>query len=323
MNCPLCNQKTENFITRKLRKGESQNVYYCSLCDLGFLENLKTNAEIKNYYQESYRREFKPNLKKDTSPEELFNCYVEFQEERIKLLEPFLDKEKRLLEIGCSAGMFLYHVRDRVKEVVGLDFDHKSADYASEKCNCSVYAGQLIDTPLQKKSFDVICLFQTLEHIRSPLELILQIKEYLKSDGILYIEVPNLYDALLSTYNIPYYQQFYYHTAHLYYFSKRSLSLLLRNASFSGNFHFTQDYNILNHFYWIFNNRPQPTCIPGLSRPEFPFYQGVDKNVRNRLNSFLDLFNQEYGKILFQFEITSNISFIGSIEEAKIKDSIT
>lgn len=315
MNCPLCNQKTKNIIAKKLRNKENRNVYYCSLCDLGFLADLKTDAQIKKYYQESYRREFKPDLEKDTEPEELFNCYVNFQEERIKLLEPYLDKEKRLLEIGCSAGMFLYHVRGRVKDIVGADFDHKAAEYASKKCNCTVYTDPLIDTPLERKSFDIICLFQTLEHVRAPLEFILQIKEYLKNNGILYIEVPNLYDSLLSTYNIPYYQQFYYHSAHIYYFSKKSLSLLLRKAGFSGNFYFTQDYNILNHFHWIFNNRPQPSCIPGLSKPEFPFYERVYKDVKNGLNSFLNLSNQEYKKILSQFEITSNISFIGSIEK--------
>lgn len=278
---------------------------------MGFIENSKTDTEIKNYYRENYRREFKPEIENDSAPEDLFNFYVNFQQERLKLLKPFFSKKKRLLEIGCSAGMFLYHVRDKFKEVVGLDFDHSSAEYASKKCGCAVYTDNLIDAPLQKRSFDVISLSQTLEHVGSPLEFLLQVREYLSKEGILYIEVPNLYDALLSTYSVPYYQEFYYHSAHLYYFSKKSLGLLLQKAGISGNFHFTQDYNILNHFYWMHNNRPQASCIPGLSKPEFLFQEKVNRDVKDRLNSFLDMMDKKYKKMLSQLEITSNISFIG------------
>jgi len=249
MICPLCNCETDRVLTPKIRSGESRSVYYCEKCDLGFLDDSRTDDDLRAFYQKKYREEYKPELKAKADSEKLFDSYVDFQHDRIRLIEPFLNKEKKLLEIGCSAGMFLCHMRDRVQEIIGIDFDINSAEYAKNKCNCKVYTDPIIDTPLEKKSFDLICAFQVLEHVRSPLEFLLQLKDYLKDDGILFVEVPNLHDILVSTYDLKYHEQFYFHAAHLYYFSKKSLSLLFGKAGLVGDFHFTQVYNIINYIF--------------------------------------------------------------------------
>jgi 2-polyprenyl-3-methyl-5-hydroxy-6-metoxy-1,4-benzoquinol methylase len=311
VNCPLCNNETKNVLTRELRRGERRIVYYCQDCDLGFLDDYKTEKELRDYYQRAYREKHRPDLRAAANPEDLFNSYVNFQQDRVRLIEPYLDKQKRLLEMGCSAGMFLHHIRDRVKQAVGIDFDQNSAEYASKKCDCEVYTTQLVDTPLKNRSFEIICAFQILEHVKSPYEFLSQIKNYLTDNGILYLEVPNLYDVLISSYKLPKHQKFYYHSAHLYYFSQRSLSLLLGKLGFSGQFYFTQDYNIVNHFNWILNDSPQDSCRPGLSIPQFPFRENVSMEVQNQLNSFLRNFDDEYKALLSNLKLTSNIAFIG------------
>ena len=136
-------------------------------------------------------------------------------------------------------------------------------------------------------------------------------REYLKDNGVLYIEVPNLHDVLVSIYDLPNHKNFYYHSAHLYYFSKKSLNILFEKAGFEGHLYFMQDYSILNHFHWILNDMPQSSCMQGLCTPEFPFQKRVTDDIKSRMNTLLRRFNEEYKQLLTDLEITSNISFVG------------
>lgn len=311
MRCPFCSRETDRVLTTKLRRGEERKVYYCEPCDLGFLENMKAENELKAYYQEEYRKEYKPDLIKDTNPRELFDSYVNFQAERLHHIAPYLNESKTLLEVGCSAGQFLCHVTARVGEAVGIELDQTAADFAAARCGCKVYSDYLGNTDLPQNYFDIICAFQTLEHVANPSEFIMALKAYLKDDGVLYLEVPNLGDALVSTYDLPRHRQFYYHAAHTYYFSKRSLEIILRKTGFDGDFFYSQDYNLLNHFQWLINDAPQSGCMAGLARPTFNFRDDVAENVKHDLNAFLGRIDTEYKNLLIQWCIASNIGFIG------------
>lgn len=309
--CPLCGKPTRLSLADKLRRGESRTVYYCPACDLGFLAETGSQEQLNAYYRRQYRKEYKPDISTQTAPAELFKTYSGFQSGRLSLISPFLGKKTRLLEIGCSAGMFLWHARKLVGEAVGMDFDSASAKYASRKCGCPVYTSAISETPLRKGSFDVICAFQTLEHVRDPLAFVREAGEYLKPGGVLFIEVPNLKDALVSSYDLPYHSQFYYHAAHLYYFSRRSLGTLLAKAGFTGQFHFTQDYNLVNHLNWVTNDLPQKNCLSGLSSPRFVFKRDVPAGARHRLDGFLEESDRAYKKLLSELGLTSNIAFVG------------
>ena len=154
-------------------------------------------------------------------------------------------------------------------------------------------------------------MFQVLEHLENPLEFLKQIKKYLKSSGIIYIEVPNLRDALIHAYNLPHHYKFYFHKTHLWYFTKQSLMKMMGKAGFKGRIFFTQDYNILNHMHWLDCDSPQTDCIKGLSVPLLPFRNTMELAKKARLSKFMRKIDLEYKKILTKLEIASNISFIG------------
>lgn len=197
MVCILCKKNANKVITKELRNGKKLQVFYCKKCDFGMLSHNSTESELKKYYAGKYRKIASPRLGFATSPKELFETAVPFQQDRIRLLKKHLGKTKRLLEVGCSAGMFLWHARKHVKEAVGIDYDSRSAKYAAHKCGCKTYDKDIEETNLKEKSFDIICAFQTLEHAQDPTGFISRYKKYLKLDGIMVIEVPNLRDALV------------------------------------------------------------------------------------------------------------------------------
>jgi len=313
MTCLLCNKKINKIIATKIRNGENRNVYYCDKCELGMLDNEKNEEELKKFYSKEYREKFKPKIDKKTTPQELFDTYSLFQQNRVNLIKKHLKKNVRLLEIGCSAGMFLYQIKKHIKEIVGIDYDLESAKFASEKCDCAVFTEEIEKTNLEKKTFDIICAFQTLEHIKNPYNFLSTIIQYLKPGGIIYLEVPNLNDILIHAYNLPYYYNFYFHSAHLWYFTDKSFKKIAQKTGLKGNIYFSQDYNFLNHMNWIINDFPQESCIPGLSLPSFPIRSGASAKTKNTLDKFIKNTDKRYKKMLANLGIASNISFIGKV----------
>ena len=177
MKCHLCNKDTPAIIANQLRSGEKKKIFYCEECSLGILDNNQSEEELKKFYDEEYRKKFKPKLDTDSNPEDLFNIYTHFQKSRMDLIKDFLSKDMKLLEIGCSAGMFLFHVKDLVKQVTGLDYDSNSANFTSEKCSCKTFTTDLDETGLKENNFDIICAFQVLEHVKNPTEFLNKVKK--------------------------------------------------------------------------------------------------------------------------------------------------
>lgn len=314
MICSLCHKNIRTVIAKELRGGEKSPVFYCSNCQLGMLGSPLSQRELKNFYDKSYRKTASPKLGMPTNPQELFEAAVSFQSDRLRLLKERFSKKKRLLEIGCSAGMFLWHARDYVREVVGIDYDSRSAKFASRKCGCKVYTTDIEQTDLKENSFDIICAFQTLEHAKDPVDFVRKYKKYLKRGGTMAIEVPNLRDALLYAYNLPNHKKFFFHASHLWYFTEKSLSRLMKSCSFKGSIYYIQDYNIFNQMNWVINDEPQPSPIPGLSEPFFNFRKGIEPQIKSALNNFINEANLAYKKKLTELKITSNIFYIGKIK---------
>ena len=73
----------------------------------------------------------------------------------------------------------------------------------------------------------------------------------------LYIEVPNINDALLKLYDVEDYHRFHFFKDHLHYFSRMSLQETIRQAgvqevTISGHSRF----GLANHLYWLKEGRP-------------------------------------------------------------------
>ncbi len=311
MKCPLCNKKISKIITDELRDGTRQKVFFCEQCELGMLDAHVSEDSLKKYYNKEYRSIGKPKLSSISDPAELFEIYQEFQGDRLRLLTPHFGKTKKLLEIGCSSGMFLYRVKNKVGTIAGIDYDTNAAAYAAKKCECSVYTTDPEKTPLEKESFDIVTAFQVLEHVKSPTKFIKDIGDYLKPDGIMAIEIPNLTAALLSVYDLPFYKKFFFHKSHLWYHTEKSLGKLMAMCGYHGKIHYVQDYNFINHMNWIINDRPQPDCRPGMRPPSFPFRNDAPVVIKKALQGFIIKTDTEYKKILNRFKATANLLYIG------------
>jgi 2-polyprenyl-3-methyl-5-hydroxy-6-metoxy-1,4-benzoquinol methylase len=96
-------------------------------------------------------------------------------------------KPDSVLEVGCGAGEFLSRIAGCVDDTMGLDINESALSIARSKgLNVSNQ-----DTHRLDKSFDMIFLFQVLEHLESPREIISALVKKLNPGGCLVLAVPN------------------------------------------------------------------------------------------------------------------------------------
>ena len=304
-DCPLCNTPTERVLTHVLRRGTGV-VFHCEVCDLGFLVGEKVDP--KEFYACDYRRTASHRAAGGTThPQELFDVYSRYQAGRLDAVLPRLSKDSTVLEIGASAGQFLFHLEGKCARRCAIELDKSCCDFMT---GMGIEADHnfLVESRFAGDKFDVVVAFQTMEHVEHPRAFVDDIRSVLKPGGTAFIEVPNLYDGLRSVWAIPEYEKFYFHSDHPFYFSAASLKMIARGAGFKKpTVRFTQDYNLLSVINWFTSRGPLPDCHVGLSPIKF---EGENIRMAHWLSSELSHLNDLYIEKLASIGATSTLMMI-------------
>jgi len=97
----------------------------------------------------------------------------------------------RLLDVGCATGIFLQGIRNCGNwEPYGVEINEHVAHIAQEH-GLDVRLGTLEQAGFADGFFDVVTLWDVLEHLHDPAGSLREIYRILKSDGLLVIRVPN------------------------------------------------------------------------------------------------------------------------------------
>jgi len=93
---------------------------------------------------------------------------------------------KSVLDIGSSMGLILKILKEKYNcKVIGVEICEKFREYSHKIGIKTVESIKELKT-----KFDLITIFQTLEHLTEPMEMLKNIRRRLTKDGILLIEVP-------------------------------------------------------------------------------------------------------------------------------------
>lgn len=97
------------------------------------------------------------------------------------------------LEIGCSSGFFLEELLAQgFHEVHGCEPSLEAKALAVDAVKPGIHSGFFTDKAYPDQSFDLICAFQTLDHLSEPLDMLATCFRKLKPGGLLYIIVHNV-----------------------------------------------------------------------------------------------------------------------------------
>jgi SAM-dependent methyltransferase len=100
----------------------------------------------------------------------------------LRHLPPRLPAVGRLLDVGCAAGFFLAEAK-RFYEVQGVELSTWSSAYARERLGLPVVTGTLQQAALPSAHFDVITLWDVIEHVPDPVPLLTEAARVLRPGG--------------------------------------------------------------------------------------------------------------------------------------------
>jgi SAM-dependent methyltransferase len=97
-----------------------------------------------------------------------------------------------LLDVGCATGDFLARMRRHgAWELTGLEQDQHAASMARQEYGLEVYTGPLDEVELAQGGFDVVTMWDVIEHVPRPGASLRRIGEWLRPGGWLIMRTPD------------------------------------------------------------------------------------------------------------------------------------
>jgi 2-polyprenyl-3-methyl-5-hydroxy-6-metoxy-1,4-benzoquinol methylase len=115
---------------------------------------------------------------------------------KCKYVQKYLYGKAIVADIGCGVGIETDFIQSLGAFVVGVDIDFDLLKIAKNHLpneNTQLLAGDAHHLPFREKAFCVVVMFDVLEHLNDPLQVLTHISIILKDEGILILGVPNKY----------------------------------------------------------------------------------------------------------------------------------
>lgn len=226
--CYLCGENT-------LKTMFSEGIYKVSRCNsCTFIEvfpKLPPNELLKIYDKGYFHSKDAKNYGYLNYLKEKENYLLTFRK-RLKLVETLipLNKNKKVLEVGFAYGFFLLVCEnERFSNLTGVEIARVGYDYATKYLKHSkLLLGEVRD--IKNDKFDYIFLWDIIEHLHDPKEMIKRCYQLLTNAGYLIIETQNVDSFAAKLFGKKWWH--YKHKEHIYHFNKKTMKMLIKNEKF-------------------------------------------------------------------------------------------
>lgn len=205
-------------------------VVRCRSCHLIYVKNPPTDEQRSRLYS------FDAGYHTDLHREETSRAFHERESiANLKILLKHVSSGS-LLDIGCSTGLFLKAAREIGWSGEGLEYSQDTARIAREENGICVTAGELKSSTFAINSFDVVTMWDVLEHVSDPLHTLRLIRDIITPTGWLIVKTPDA-DGLFPSLSLKLAKLLGYwgHAeppGHLYQFSTQTLGSMVELAGF-------------------------------------------------------------------------------------------
>lgn len=215
--CPLCAGTALR--AAPIQPNPPFGLQQCSKCNIIFLSPRPPANAMSQYYTEFYESDgnFQKSSRQDNRARRHF-----------RRLRQAAVRPGRLLEVGAGDGYFLKVAQDEGWEIEGLELSRPRIERARTWFDINLKCGDLSDMPFPAASFDAIVMFQLIEHVHHPQDLLKRVYELLRPQGIMMLSTPNVLAYArkgreVNSWRIP---------RHLFFFTPLTLVRTVENIGF-------------------------------------------------------------------------------------------
>lgn len=200
-----------------LVKTRFYNFIICKNCDIIHANPIPSGKQLDKLYGQDYYVFNNDREKKD----------ILIAKQHLHNLLKY-KKKGSLLDVGCAKGYFLNEARKKGFDVQGIEISESARNFGVDNFKLQIYSGTL-DGFQSKNKFDIITMYDLIEHLPNPLVNLKKVSSLLKDDGLLIVETPN-FDSVyrqLSPFTRYWsgYNQFY-----IIFFNSRSISYIMKKV---------------------------------------------------------------------------------------------
>lgn len=187
--CTACNHANPRWRVRRLTP--VLQLLVCTGCGVQRLHPMPTPDEIHSHYQRYY-------LTRPESAESVMRLARRHEPVSDWLMARLPSGPLRVLDVGFGSGAFLVAMAERGHAVYGLDVSEQNVsqlrDFAASRglgINVADLRGGPPAEAFGDQCFDLVTLFQVVEHLTDPLELLRRLAKRQPPGGRLYLECSN------------------------------------------------------------------------------------------------------------------------------------
>ena len=208
-------------------------VVHCQECHLESVNPLPTiEAMQENYQKEMIGNQPDSGVHSNyiLERQKRIKSFSKLYNSRLSFIESLYPGKGNLLDIGCGAGFFLNIAKERGWNCHGMEILPEYIKYAQEKFALKNIRLESLDEPISynANNFDVITLWDLIEHLRNPLNSLKKIHRMMKPGGLLVMWTPNVKNAIFLKERWVGYKIL----QHFYFFSGDSLKNMLEKTGF-------------------------------------------------------------------------------------------
>jgi SAM-dependent methyltransferase len=189
VTCIACEDTSCSLV--KIARGFS--IYQCCNCELRFVppEMLAEIVDYDDLY--AVNGEFSAHMAEaDALAASQLPALPRAKRVALDRLEKI--RPSTLLEVGCGIGAFLAHTKELGCECFGVDPSSNAISRARDYLSCQLDVGALTPDVFPGRTFDVICSWEVLEHVKEVTSFLDTIRDRLTPGGMVFLSTPN-YDS--------------------------------------------------------------------------------------------------------------------------------
>ena len=196
-------------------------------CGFVSAARMPSDAEVHRLYDERYFHgvEYEDYVRDRRCARRNFDS-------RLRVLRSFLQptRHRHLFEVGSAYGFFLDLARREFETVRGIDVTGAGTRFARDTLRLDVLTDDFLQYDFGAARFDVVCLWDTIEHLRSPGRYVQKIADHTESGALLAVTTGDI--GSLNARMRRGSWRLIHPPTHLHYFSRATLGRLLRRHGF-------------------------------------------------------------------------------------------